>query len=102
MPNVKTLNQVEMFNRMKQQPDSKPTEMTSDNRKAILGIDFGLRRVGMAICPTDSRIAVGAGWIEASNRRDLVRAITAAAREREAREIVIGKPPISGREADLG
>jgi putative Holliday junction resolvase len=91
---------METFSRMKRQLDSEPAEMNSDNRKAILGVDFGLRRIGMAICPVNSRMAVGAGWIEATNRRDLVRAISAAARDREASDIVIGKPSANGRDAD--
>ncbi len=67
---------------------------------AILGVDYGLRRVGLSICFDKQRLAVGAGWLEGLSGRTLARAVKAAAVERNAGLIVIGQPPEDARDAD--
>jgi len=68
--------------------------------KFIMGVDFGLRRVGLAISGPAGAVAVGAGRIEGLTGRALARAIAAAARQRGAQVIVVGAPAASGRDAD--
>lgn len=67
---------------------------------AILGVDYGLRRVGLSICDEKQRLAVGAGWLEGLSGRALARAVKAAAVERNAGLVVIGKPPQGARDAE--
>ncbi len=58
----------------------------------LLGIDFGLRRVGLAVCDPQGRIAVGAGRIEGSSGRNLILKITKEAKGRGVEGIVVGRP----------
>ena len=67
---------------------------------ALLGVDYGLRRVGLAVCDPEGRTAVGAGRIESRSGRDLQRLIIEIARFRGVRGVVLGSPsPTLGNEA---
>lgn len=59
---------------------------------ALLGVDFGLKRVGLAVCDPEGRVAVGAGRIEGSNGKALILKIVKQARDRGVVGIVVGKP----------
>jgi len=65
---------------------------------ALLCVDYGLKRVGLATSDEDRRLAVGAGWLEGLSGRSLARTIKNEADKRGIREIVIGEPPEDARE----
>jgi len=67
---------------------------------ALLGVDFGLKRVGLAFSDGIHRVAVGAGWLEGLSGRTLARAIKAAARQRKIETVIIGRPPEGAREVE--
>ncbi|MDP8239101.1 MAG: RuvX/YqgF family protein [Candidatus Hatepunaea meridiana] len=67
---------------------------------AILGVDFGLKWVGLAVCDNRQTIAVGAGWLEDISGRSLARRIRIEAEERLAKTILIGQPPIGARNSE--
>ncbi|RKY27779.1 MAG: Holliday junction resolvase RuvX [Planctomycetota bacterium] len=58
----------------------------------ILGIDYGRRRIGVAVSDPGGRIASPLSTIEASERARAIAAIRALASEHEASEIVVGMP----------
>jgi putative holliday junction resolvase len=58
----------------------------------ILAVDFGTRRIGLAVCNPEETLVVGAGVIERRKGDDPVPAVAAAAREREAERVVVGLP----------
>ncbi len=58
----------------------------------ILAVDYGLKRVGLAVCDENGRVAVGVGILTGVQGRALTRAVYAAARERGAKSILIGSP----------
>jgi putative Holliday junction resolvase len=65
---------------------------------AVLGIDLGKKRIGLAISDPDERIALPAGMIESRGRSADVATIGRLARERGVTEIVVGLPlHMSGR-----
>jgi putative Holliday junction resolvase len=65
----------------------------------LLAVDYGLKRVGLAICDAEGRVAVGAGRVEGLTSSALALAIMAAARVRGATGIVLGEPlPTRGNE----
>ena len=66
----------------------------------VLGVDYGLKRVGLAVSDPERRVAVGAGRLEGLSGRALARAIAAAARSRKAGVIVVGAPPAGSRGHD--
>ena len=57
-----------------------------------LGIDFGERRIGLAISDAEGRIAVPHSVVERRTDRQAVYRIAALAREEEVDELVIGEP----------
>jgi len=59
---------------------------------AVLGIDWGERRIGLAISDPDGIIATPAGTLQAQGRRKDVAAIGELVRERGVTEIVVGWP----------
>ena len=71
---------------------------------AVLGIDLGKKRIGLAISDPTERVALPAGMIESRGRRVDVAAIGSLARERGVRQIVVGLPlhmdGRAGREAE--
>jgi putative Holliday junction resolvase len=58
----------------------------------ILAVDFGTRRIGLAVCNPEETLVVGAGVIERRKGDDPVPAVASAAREREAERVVVGLP----------
>ncbi len=66
----------------------------------ILAVDYGLKRVGLAVCDPDRRVAVGAGFLKGLSGRKLARAIKAEAQERDVKTILIGEPPEGAREVE--
>ena len=64
---------------------------------AILAVDFGLIRVGLAVCDPDRRVAVGAGTLIGVSGRTLARTIKKHADDRNADTIVVGTPPVGAR-----
>jgi putative Holliday junction resolvase len=65
---------------------------------AVLGIDLGSRRIGLAISDESERIALPAGIIESRGREADLAAIRSLVAERGVRRIVVGLPlRMSGR-----
>lgn len=65
---------------------------------AVLGIDLGARRIGLAVSDADGRIAFPAGVLESRGRARDVAALTALMRERGVTSVVVGLPVhMSGR-----
>ena len=58
----------------------------------VLGIDFGEKRIGLAVSDPDGRIALPAGTLESQGRRKDLAAIGELARERAVEHIVVGLP----------
>ena len=58
----------------------------------ILGIDFGERRIGLAISDDDGRLAVPLTTIERTDDRSAVRRIVEIARREEVTGLVLGDP----------
>ena len=59
---------------------------------AILGVDLGSARIGVAICEAPGLPAVPLTTIAHTNRREDIAAILSVARERRATRIVVGNP----------
>ena len=59
---------------------------------AVLGLDVGTVRIGVAICEGDGLPAMPLCTIDASSRENDVRAIIALAAERKAATLVVGYP----------
>ena len=57
-----------------------------------LGIDFGERRIGLAVSDAEGRLAVPLGVIARRTDRQAAYAIAALAREEEVEVIVLGEP----------
>ena len=68
--------------------------------EVILGVDYGLKRVGLAVGYLSQRMAVGAGWLEGLSGRSLARAVKAEAVKRGSGVVVIGQPPEGARDND--
>ena len=58
---------------------------------AILAVDYGLKRVGLAVCDPRRRTAVGVGSVQGLTGRTLARAVEKAALARQAATIIIGE-----------
>jgi putative Holliday junction resolvase len=58
----------------------------------ILAVDWGERRVGLAVCDPTGTLASGLETLEVRGAADAVSRVTAAAREVEAESIVVGLP----------
>jgi len=76
------------------------TDKSSVSQGAILGVDYGLKRVGLAVSDENGRLAVGVGWLEGLSGRSLARRIKAEADKRNAKLVVIGQPPEGARDSD--
>ena len=57
-----------------------------------LGLDYGKRRVGLALCDPDERVAVAAGAVTVDSLEDAAAKVDAAARARGAAALVVGIP----------
>jgi|GEM_PF-5303199 len=66
-----------------------------------MGVDYGLKRTGLAVTDPDRRVAVGAGVLNGLKRRELMRTVMRKARERGARTVVIGLPDDGWRDNGL-
>ena len=58
----------------------------------ILGVDFGGRRIGLAVADADARVAVPVGAIDRAGVDDPCDAVAEAARARGADAVVVGLP----------
>ena len=68
----------------------------------ILGIDFGLKRVGIAISDEEQRFSFGRSTIIVSDWPGVIKEILELCEKEQIVEIVIGWPkPLSGKNADL-
>ncbi len=63
-----------------------------ENIGALMAVDFGLKRTGLAICDPERRVAVGIGVIKDKTGRSLARSICQEANLRNISKIVIGFP----------
>jgi putative Holliday junction resolvase len=59
---------------------------------AVLGIDLGSRRIGLAISDPDGRVALPAGTLESRGRAADLVAIRSIALERGVKRVVVGLP----------
>ena len=59
---------------------------------AVLGIDLGARRIGLALSDLDGRLALPAGTLQSRGRAQDLAAICALAAERGVSRIVVGLP----------
>ena len=59
---------------------------------AVLGIDLGRKRIGLAISDASERIALPAGTLESKGRQRDLAAIRALVSERGVRHVVVGLP----------
>ena len=59
---------------------------------AVLGIDLGSRRIGLAISDPDGRVALPAGTLESRGRAADLAAIRRIATERGVHRVVVGLP----------
>lgn len=67
----------------------------------LLGVDFGLKRIGLAICDSEGRIAVGAGRIQGTNTKALILKIIEEARSREVEGVIVGQPNVTRGNEDV-
>ncbi|MGD0016599.1 MAG: Holliday junction resolvase RuvX [Verrucomicrobiia bacterium] len=58
----------------------------------ILGVDFGSRRIGLAISDETGAIALAIGYIDGGNTDAVSREVARVAAERHAETIVVGLP----------
>lgn len=67
----------------------------------ILGLDYGARRIGLALSDDNAKIAFPVGCLERKGPRQDLAALVAMIRERDVERIVIGLPlHMSGRAGD--
>ncbi len=62
----------------------------------ILGIDFGDKRMGVAICDRDERMAVSVSTVQVKGAKDAATKVSSLVRERGAEKIVVGMPERAG------
>ncbi|MEO0087344.1 MAG: Holliday junction resolvase RuvX [candidate division WOR-3 bacterium] len=71
--------------------------------KNILAIDFGLKRVGLALGDEEKRYVYGYKTIEINNLNDLLKKILEIVKEKEVFKIIIGYPKgLKGEETERG
>ena len=58
----------------------------------VLGVDFGDRRIGLAVSDPSGSVAVGAGTLVVRSEREAIAAIRAVVEEREVGETIVGLP----------
>ncbi len=61
-----------------------------------LGIDFGDKRMGVAVCDREERMAVSIGTVEVRGAKDAAEKTAKIAAERGAEKIVVGMPTRAG------
>ena len=62
----------------------------------ILGIDFGDKRMGVAICDRDETMAVSVSTVQVKGAKDAATKVAALVEERGAEKIVVGMPERAG------
>lgn len=62
----------------------------------ILGIDFGDKRMGTAICDKEERMAVSIATVQVRGAKDAANRAAEVAMERKAEKIVVGMPERAG------
>lgn len=67
----------------------------------LLGVDFGLKRIGLAICDSEGRIAVGAGRIQGTNSKALIVKVIDEARSRGVQGVIVGQPNVTRGNEDV-
>lgn len=68
----------------------------------FLGVDFGTRRIGLAVSDPSGAIAFPAGTLERRGLRRDLESLCALVKEREVARIVVGLPlHMDGREGDM-
>lgn len=67
----------------------------------VLAVDFGERRIGLAVSDETGRIVVPVGVVSRRSDAQAASEVTAAAREREVERLVVGLPvsPEDGRDS---
>ncbi|MCS7249434.1 MAG: Holliday junction resolvase RuvX [candidate division WOR-3 bacterium] len=71
--------------------------------KNLLAIDFGLKRVGLALGDLEKKYIYGYKTIEVNNIDDLVKKISQVVKEKEIFKIIIGYPKgLKGEETERG
>jgi putative Holliday junction resolvase len=58
----------------------------------VLGLDFGTRRIGLAVSDRDGRLAFPAGCLESQGTEKDLQALCALVEKREVARIVVGLP----------
>ena len=58
----------------------------------VLGLDFGTRRIGLAVSDRDARLAFPAGCLESQGTEKDLQALCALVEKREITRIVVGLP----------
>ena len=66
----------------------------------VLGVDFGERRIGLAVSGPSAEVVVPVGVVHRKSDAQAVEAVAAAAREREAALVVVGFPVRPGGGAE--
>lgn len=59
---------------------------------AVLGVDFGLRRIGLAVSDPEGVLAVPWRTVEVRSEEEACRLVVEACREKEIQEVVVGLP----------
>lgn len=67
-------------------------EAKADERRAILGLDYGRRRMGLAIADAEARMPQPLSTMERSNRNEDMRRLRELVREHGVKLIVVGLP----------
>ena len=62
----------------------------------MLGIDFGDKRMGCAICDKEERMAVSIGTVQVRGAKDAAMRVAELVEERGAEKIVVGMPERAG------
>jgi putative pre-16S rRNA nuclease len=71
---------------------NKNLRQANSNRGAILSIDYGRARMGLAIADSSARIAQPLGSFERTNRNEDMRRLRELIREHGVKQIVVGLP----------
>jgi putative Holliday junction resolvase len=58
----------------------------------VLGVDFGTRRIGLAVSDREARLAFPAGCLESRGRQKDLQALCALVEKREITRVVVGLP----------
>ena len=77
--------------------------MGETERGRALGVDFGTKRIGLAVSDSAGSIALSVGMREVHSLEEALEAVREAAEEKEAVEVVVGIPyNMNGSLGDMG